>query len=134
MVDLVEMGKVRYIGASSMYAYQFVGLQHVADKNGWTKFISMQNQYHLIYREEEREMIPACKELGVGYEIPAFQKLIKDVFRGGPLREDFSLVLKIKRPLDLPIRSSRASPARRSGRITAQRSLIASKNSPRRRV
>jgi aryl-alcohol dehydrogenase-like predicted oxidoreductase len=68
-VDLVELGKVRYIGASSMYAYQFVGLQYVAEKHGWTKFISMQNQYHLIYREEEREMIPACKELGVGYEI-----------------------------------------------------------------
>ena len=68
------MGKVRYIGASSMYAYQFVGLQHVADKNGWTKFISMQNQYHLIYREEEREMIPACKELGVGYDAQLFAR------------------------------------------------------------
>jgi len=51
-----------------MFAYQFIGLQNVADKNGWTKFIAMQNQYSLIYREEEREMIPACKELGVGYE------------------------------------------------------------------
>jgi Aldo/keto reductase family len=134
IVDLVEMGKVRYIGASSMYAYQFVGLQHVADKNGWTKFISMQNQYHLIYREEEREMIPACKELGVGYEIPTFQNLIKDVFRGGLLRGDFSLVLKIKRPLDLPIRSSRASPARRNGQTTGPRSSIASRNSPKRRA
>jgi|SRR5579862_9897349 len=61
------MGKVRYIGASSMYAYQFLGLQHVAEKNGWTKFISMQNYYNLCYREEEREMLPACKETGVGY-------------------------------------------------------------------
>jgi aryl-alcohol dehydrogenase-like predicted oxidoreductase len=69
MFDLVTMGKVHYLGASSMFAYQFIGLQNVADKNGWTKFISMQNQYSLIYREEEREMIPACKELGVGYEI-----------------------------------------------------------------
>jgi hypothetical protein len=128
------MGKVRYIGASSMYAYQFVGLQHVADKNGWTKFISMQNQYHLIYREEEREMIPACEELGVGYEIPTVQKLIIDVFRGGLLPEDFSLVLKIKRPLDLPIRSSRASPNPRSGRTTGPRSSIASKSSQRRRA
>jgi aryl-alcohol dehydrogenase-like predicted oxidoreductase len=66
IIDLVTMGKVRYIGASSMYAYQFIGLQNVADKNGWTKFISMQNFYNLFYREEEREMIPACKELGVG--------------------------------------------------------------------
>jgi 1-deoxyxylulose-5-phosphate synthase len=61
------MGKVRYIGASSMYTYQFLGLQYVAEKNGWTKFVSMQNYYNLIYREEEREMHPACKELGVGY-------------------------------------------------------------------
>jgi versiconal hemiacetal acetate reductase len=61
------MGKVRYIGASSMYAYQFLGLQNVAECNGWTKFISMQNYYNLIYREEEREMLPACKESGVGY-------------------------------------------------------------------
>jgi aryl-alcohol dehydrogenase-like predicted oxidoreductase len=67
MVDLVVMGKVRYIGASSMYAYQFLGMQHVAEKNGWTKFISMQNYYNLVYREEEREMLPACKESGVGY-------------------------------------------------------------------
>lgn len=65
--DLIVMGKVRYIGASSMYAYQFLGLQHVAEKNGWTKFISMQNYYNLVYREEEREMLPACKETGVGY-------------------------------------------------------------------
>jgi 1-deoxyxylulose-5-phosphate synthase len=73
-VDLVEMGKVRYIGASSMYAYQFLGLQHVAERNGWTKFISMQNYYNLIYREEEREMLPACKESGVGFFplIPCF--------------------------------------------------------------
>jgi 1-deoxyxylulose-5-phosphate synthase len=67
-LDLVQSGKVRYIGASSMYAYQFLGLQHVAEKNGWTKFISMQNYYNLCYREEEREMLPACKESGVGYE------------------------------------------------------------------
>ena len=65
-VDLVQMGKVRYIGASSMYAYQFLGMQHVAEINGWTKFVSMQNYYNLIYREEEREMLPACKETGVG--------------------------------------------------------------------
>jgi 1-deoxyxylulose-5-phosphate synthase len=63
------MGKVRYIGASSMYTYQFLGLQYVAEKNGWTKFVSMQNYYNLIYREEEREMHPACKELGVGYSL-----------------------------------------------------------------
>jgi len=66
-IDLVEMGKVRYIGASSMFAYQFLGMQHVAEMNGWTKFVSMQNYYNLLYREEEREVLPACKESGVGY-------------------------------------------------------------------
>ncbi|CAN6648745.1 putative aryl-alcohol dehydrogenase Aad16p [Trichomonascus vanleenenianus] len=64
--DCVQAGKVRYIGASSMRATQFAQMQFVAEKNGWTKFVSMQNLYNLIYREEEREMIPYCKETGVG--------------------------------------------------------------------
>ena len=64
--DLVKMGKVRYIGASSMWAYQFAIIQAVAEKNGWTKFISMQNQHSLLYREEEREMNKYCLETGVG--------------------------------------------------------------------
>jgi aryl-alcohol dehydrogenase-like predicted oxidoreductase len=58
--DLVRSGKVRYIGASAMYAWQFQKAQYTAEKNGWAKFISMQNHYNLIYREEEREMIPLC--------------------------------------------------------------------------
>jgi len=64
--DLVRSGKVRYIGASSMYAWQFSEYNHVAEKHGWSKFISMQNHYHLLYREEEREMIPYCKYHGIG--------------------------------------------------------------------
>lgn len=64
--DVVESGKVRYIGASSMRAYQFVMMQSVAEKHGWTKFISMQDYYNLNYREEEREMIPYCNLTGVG--------------------------------------------------------------------
>lgn len=64
--DLVKMGKVRYIGASSMWTYQFVMMQACAEKNGWTKFISMQNQHSLLYREEEREMNKYCHETGVG--------------------------------------------------------------------
>lgn len=60
--DLVKMGKVRYIGASAMYAWQFQKAQYVAEKNGWTKFVSMQNHYNLIYREDERELIPFCVE------------------------------------------------------------------------
>jgi aryl-alcohol dehydrogenase-like predicted oxidoreductase len=64
--DLVESGKVRYIGASSMWTYQFARMQFIAEKNGWTKFISMQNCYNLTYREEEREMNKFCNETGVG--------------------------------------------------------------------
>ena len=60
--DIVKAGKVRYIGASAMYAWQFQKALHVAEKNGWTRFVSMQNHLNLIYREEEREMIPLCKE------------------------------------------------------------------------
>ncbi|KAH8817058.1 aldo-keto reductase-like protein [Xylogone sp. PMI_703] len=64
--DVVESGKVRYIGASSMAAWQFQALQNVAEKHGWHKFISMQNYYNLLYREEEREMIPYCHDAGIG--------------------------------------------------------------------
>ncbi|KAF5548687.1 alcohol dehydrogenase [Fusarium mexicanum] len=64
--DLVQSGKVRYIGASSMWATQFARMQFVAEKNNWTKFISMQNHYNLLYREEEREMIRFCNDTGVG--------------------------------------------------------------------
>lgn len=63
--DVVKAGKARYIGASSMYAWQFQKAQYVAEKNGWTRFVSMQNHLNLIYREEEREMIPLCKDQGV---------------------------------------------------------------------
>lgn len=63
--DLVRAGKVHYLGASSMYAWQFQKAQYIAEKNGWTKFSVMQNHYNLLYREEEREMIPLCKDMGV---------------------------------------------------------------------
>jgi len=64
--DLVKSGKVRYIGASSMRATQFAQMQFCAEKHGWTKFVSMQNYYNLLYREEEREMNVFCNETGVG--------------------------------------------------------------------
>jgi len=64
--DVVRAGKARYIGASSMYAWQFAKAQHVADAHGWTRFVSMQNHLNLVYREEEREMIPLCIDQGVG--------------------------------------------------------------------
>lgn len=64
--DIVKSGKVRYIGASSMYAWQFAKAQQIAKENLWTRFVSMQNHYNLVYREEEREMIPLCQDQGVG--------------------------------------------------------------------
>jgi aryl-alcohol dehydrogenase (NADP+) len=64
--DVVKSGRARYIGASSMYAWQFAKMQHAAERNGWTRFVSMQNHYNLIYREEEREMLPLCQDQGVG--------------------------------------------------------------------
>ncbi|MEL7198656.1 MAG: aldo/keto reductase [Pseudomonadota bacterium] len=64
--DIVKAGKARYIGASSMYAWQFAKAQEVARANGWTRFISMQNQLNLLYREEEREMLPLCEDQNVG--------------------------------------------------------------------
>ncbi len=64
--DGVKAGKVRYIGASSMYSWQFAKALYLADRHGWTRFVSMQNHYNLLYREEEREMIPLCREEGIG--------------------------------------------------------------------
>jgi aryl-alcohol dehydrogenase-like predicted oxidoreductase len=64
--DVVKAGKARYLGASSMYAWQFAKMQHAAERHGWTPFVSMQNHYNLIYREEEREVLPLCADQGVG--------------------------------------------------------------------
>jgi aryl-alcohol dehydrogenase-like predicted oxidoreductase len=64
--DVVKSGKVRYIGASSMFAWQFTKALYLADLHGWTRFVSMQNHYNLLYREEEREMLPLCLSEGIG--------------------------------------------------------------------
>ncbi|HEX3932143.1 MAG TPA: aldo/keto reductase [Nocardioides sp.] len=64
--DVVRAGKARYLGASSMFAWQFAKMQHAAQRHGWTPFVSMQNHYNLVYREEEREMLPLCQDQGVG--------------------------------------------------------------------
>ena len=63
--DLVRIGKVRYLGASSMHAWQFAKMLYTSDRNGWARFVAMQNHYNLVYREEEREMIPLCRSEGV---------------------------------------------------------------------
>jgi aryl-alcohol dehydrogenase-like predicted oxidoreductase len=66
LYDVVKAGKARYIGASSMFAWQFAKAQYTADLHGWTRFVSMQDHYNLVYREEEREMIPFCVDQGIG--------------------------------------------------------------------
>ena len=83
--DVVRSGKARYIGASSMFAWQFAKAQHTAEAHGWTKFVSMQNHYNLIYREEEREMIPLCLDQGVGC-IP-WSPLARGVLAGNRTRD-----------------------------------------------
>lgn len=64
--DVVRAGKARYIGASAMFAWQFQKALHVAEKHGWTRFVSMQDHLNLIYREEEREMLPLCRDQKIG--------------------------------------------------------------------
>src|SRR5690348_10930933 len=83
--DVVKAGKARYIGASSMYAWQFAKAQHVAERHGWTRFVSMQDHYNLLYREEEREMIPLCIDQGVGV-IP-WSPLARGVLTGNRTRD-----------------------------------------------
>lgn len=92
--DLVKAGKVRYLGASSMFAWQFAKAQFVAEKYGWTKFISMQNHYNLVYREEEREMIPLCRDQGVGL-IP-WSPLARGFLAGNRRREDYGETVRAK--------------------------------------
>ncbi len=97
--DVVRAGKVRYIGASAMFAWQFQKAQHVAEKNGWTRFVSMQNHLNLIYREEEREMMPLCRDQGVGvipYSPLASGRLVRDTGVGGTLRSETDQMQRVK--------------------------------------
>jgi 1-deoxyxylulose-5-phosphate synthase len=92
--DLVKSGKVRYIGASSMFAWQFARSLYLADLHGWTRFISMQNHYNLVYREEEREMLPLCRSEGVGL-IP-WSPLARGFLTGNRTRKDFGETKRAK--------------------------------------
>ena len=85
--DVVQAGKARYIGASSMFAWQFTKAQYTADLHGWTRFVSMQNHYNLIYREEEREMIPCCIDQGVAL-IP-WSPMARGFFAGNHRKGDW---------------------------------------------
>jgi 1-deoxyxylulose-5-phosphate synthase len=85
--DIVKSGKARYIGASSMNAWQFARALHLADRHGWTRFVSMQNHYNLVYREEEREMLPLCRFEGIGV-IP-WSPLARGFLAGNRRRDDW---------------------------------------------
>lgn len=97
--SLVKSGKVRALGASAMYGFQFNKMQAVAEKNGWTKFVSMQNHYNLIYREDEREMIPICKDEGVSltpYSPLAAGRLARLEWQASTKRSEFDKTAKMK--------------------------------------
>ena len=92
--DVVKAGKARYIGASSMYAWQFSKALYLADRSSWTRFISMQNHYNLVYREEEREMLPLCRDQGVGV-IP-WSPLARGFLAGNRTREHWGNTVRAK--------------------------------------
>jgi aryl-alcohol dehydrogenase-like predicted oxidoreductase len=97
--DVVKAGKARYIGASAMFAWQFQKALHVAEKHGWTRFVSMQNHLNLIYREEEREMLPLCREEKIGvipYSPLASGRLTRDRASEGTLRSETDQIQKMK--------------------------------------
>ncbi|BAQ24460.1 dimethylsulfoxide reductase chain B [Streptococcus troglodytae] len=127
--DLVQSGKVLYLGASAMYTWQFQKAQYIAEKNGWTKFSVMQNHYNLIYREEEREMIPFCKDSGVGlapYSPLAAGRIVRD-WDADTARSKTDQVNKGKydnsREQDYPIVQRVADLAGKYGRTRAQIAL-----------
>lgn len=92
--EVVKSGRARYIGASSMYAWQFAKSLYLADLNGWTRFVSMQNHYNLIYREEEREMLPLCQDQGIGV-IP-WSPLARGFLAGNRTKEDWGKTVRAK--------------------------------------
>jgi aryl-alcohol dehydrogenase-like predicted oxidoreductase len=97
--DVVKAGKARYIGASAMFAWQFQKALHVAEKYGWTRFVSMQDHLNLIYREEEREMLPLCREEKIGvipYSPLASGRLTRDWSAESTLRSETDQIAKAK--------------------------------------
>ena len=129
--DVVRAGKARYIGASSMFAWQFAKAQHTAEVHGWTKFVAMQNHYNLIYREEEREMVPLCLDQGVGC-IP-WSPLARGVLAGTRTRDGERLTTRSStdpftdylydQPTDFDVVEAAAAVAAARGVPTAQVAL-----------
>jgi 1-deoxyxylulose-5-phosphate synthase len=129
--DVVRAGKARYLGASSMYSWQFAKAQRVAERHGWTPFVSMQNHYNLVYREEEREMIPQCVDQGVG--VLPWSPLARGFLTGTRTREGGRLTTRAQtdafghelygRPDDFDIAERVAEVARERGVPPAQVAL-----------
>ncbi|BCB76610.1 aldo/keto reductase [Phytohabitans flavus] len=116
--DVVRAGKVRYVGASSMYAWQFAKALHLAERNGWHRFVTMQNLYNLIYREEEREMVPLCADQGVGMLpwSPLAQGKLARGWDGATLRLDTDIFgTKLFHDMDKPVVEATGRVAARHG-------------------
>ncbi len=104
--DVIKAGKVRYIGASSMYAWQFAKLQHAADLGGWTRFVSMQNQYNLLRRQDERELMAMCGDMGVGlvpYSPNGKGRLARPAGEQSPRSATDHVVQAFDSPADKPV-------------------------------
>jgi aryl-alcohol dehydrogenase-like predicted oxidoreductase len=131
--DIVKAGKVRYLGASSMYAWQFAKLQHVAAMNGWTQFVAMQNQYNLLRRHDERELLPMCADMGVG-AVPYSPQGKGRLARPWGEQSDRSTVDKVVQsfdsPLDEPVVNAVQRVAENRGATMAQVALAWVLNSP----
>ncbi len=134
--DVVRAGKARYIGASAMWAWQFQKALHVAEKHGWTRFVSMQNHYNLIYREEEREMLPLCRAEGIGsipYSPLASGRLTRD-WAESTMRSKTDQIQKLKyeaaAEIDRPIIERVAELAQKHGVPRAQMALAWLLNKP----
>jgi aryl-alcohol dehydrogenase-like predicted oxidoreductase len=122
--DIVKAGKARYIGASSMFAWQFMKMLRTSDAHGWTRFVSMQNHYNLVYREEEREMLPLCREEGIGV-IP-WSPLARGFLAGNRRREDRGETIRAKTDgfaHDLYYADSDFTIADRLGEVAARRGV-----------
>lgn len=128
--DVVRAGKARYIGASAMWAWQFHKALHTAERHGWTRFVSMQNHLNLIYREEEREMLPLCRDQGIGvipYSPLASGRLTRDWSAQNTLRYKTDQIQRMKydaaAEADRPIVERVAEVAGRHGVSRAQIAL-----------
>jgi aryl-alcohol dehydrogenase-like predicted oxidoreductase len=131
--DIVKAGKVRYIGASSMYAWQFAKLQHAAEMHGWTRFVAMQNQYNLLRRQDERELLPMCADMGVGVVpySPQGKGRLARPWGEQSLRSSVDKIVKsFDSPLDEPVVNAVQRVAETRGASMAQVALAWVLNSP----